>query len=242
MENTIRQWYIDATELLDYCLRLRNLANPNALGLVKVETNALVDEKQKLEVQAVILNELNASREVLIDKIAALRNSLETQLSQHLEYSYAELPHFELDDLPLEFWPAFQETVNNMRHWARDVSLFIPFDRDASTPEAVEDFKDLLSNCPLSDYRCDRLKDRIRLENSRLLRDLKTSSISQVSDSVREWAADIARDRDLAHAGISTRDKRRRSIYTRVSQRKRDNPKKHAEAEEFLKSSRRPSV
>ena len=68
-----------------------------------------------------------------------------------------------------------------------------------------------------------------------------TTADRKTDEEVRQWAADIAKDADLKLAGKSTRDPERKPIYSKVSQRKRDNPEKHRMAEEYLQS-QKPNV
>ena len=60
--------------------------------------------------------------------------------------------------------------------------------------------------------------------------------LNEIDPQLQEWADDIKKDRDLKLKGFATRSPERMKIYSKVSQRSRDNPTKHAKAVELLQS------
>lgn len=62
------------------------------------------------------------------------------------------------------------------------------------------------------------------------VRSQRSSDVPPDSD-VLEWAKDIVMDRELSSQNKNTKHSERAALYRRIDQRKRDNPKKSAQAE-----------
>lgn len=60
--------------------------------------------------------------------------------------------------------------------------------------------------------------------------------LNEIDPQLQEWADDIKKDEDLELQGFKTRSPARKKLYAKVSQRRRDNPKKHAKAVTLLQS------
>ena len=96
------------------------------------------------------------------------------------------------------------------------------------------------------DISLDQLRKSAEEEIRQVLVDTVSKSQGTTADykpdeQIKQWAADIAKDAELELAGKKTRDPERGPIYSKVRQRKRDNPKKYKMAEEYLQS-QKPNV
>ena len=181
MESIIRQWYSDAADLLHYCCQLRDVGCRDMTNTI-VDCGDELTQKQKakldddlLKLRRVTADLLDKARETLISKTGSLRHRLMNHLSPRLEYAYAELPSFELTGLTPGhcLWPVFEDLCGLMRQWTQDMLPYWADEKVCLDFKKSELMQKLQSECPFTEERLNKMLERIRLENSRLLRDLK---------------------------------------------------------------------
>lgn len=89
---------------------------------------------------------------------------------------------------------------------------------------------------------CKQLEGHLSMaQQGGVVRGISDGKPPEVPAKIKELAEDIQEDQRLKLAGKSTRDKDRKRLYDKVSQRRRDNPDDYAKALEYIES-QKPKV